>query len=196
MPQFVGPVAAGVDDPLADPLQSREAVGTAVLDDDLESARGAQAIDRRGLEDGHHGPADIALEPFFQGVGDPFAGEPRRRALVEVVEHDVQGAEVGRVGPQQDRLARHGHGMLDTRRLVRDFLDPGHDAHRALQARGVRQLHVHQQVAFVLRGNEPRRGLVEAPPGQVKQTRRKQQAPRRLAAGGGRRRGRRCWWPN
>ena len=44
-----------VDDLLADLCKRGQADVAAVFDDDLEAARGAQAVDRRGPEDAHHG---------------------------------------------------------------------------------------------------------------------------------------------
>ncbi len=82
---------------------------------------------------------------------------PRAARLVEVVEHHVHGAEVRGVGAQQDRLAGDGHGVLHAGVLVGQFLDAVHHPLGPLHGGRVGQLHVHQQVALVLHGDEARR---------------------------------------
>ena len=77
-------------------------------------------------------------------------------AVVELVEHHVHRAEVGRVGVHQDRLAGDRHGVRDARQLAGDPLDLLHHLLGPLQRRRVGQLHVDQQVALVLRRDEAR----------------------------------------
>ena len=157
------PASAGMrlgvdDDLLADVLQRRQAVVAAVLDDDLEAAGGAQAVDRRGAEDVDQPVLDLLLEIGLQLGGDASRRKGRVAARsVEVVEHHVHRAEIGGVGAQQDRLAGDGHGVLHAGVLVGDLLDAVHDPLGPLHGGRVGQLHVHQQVALVLRGNEARR---------------------------------------
>ena len=102
--------------------------------------------------------------------GDRVAGEPGVGAVVEVVEHHVHRAEVGRVGVQQDRLAGDRHGVRDARASRwRSRSIVLHHLLGALERRRVGQLHVDQQVALVLRRDEPGGRLREAPVGQPQQ---------------------------
>ena len=63
-------------------------------------------------------------------------------------------AEVRRVGIEQDRLPGDGDRVLDARRLSGDLLDPLHHLLRALHRGRIGQLHVDQQIALVLHGDE------------------------------------------
>ena len=54
--------------------------------------------------------------------------------MVEIVEHHVHGAEIGRVGIQQDRLAGDGQDVLDALGVGGDLLDAAHDAGRSVPA--------------------------------------------------------------
>ena len=157
------------DDGVAGVLQGFQAAVAAVLDDEFESARGAEAVDRRGAEDVHQPVLDLLLEAGLQPGGQRRTGQLGVGAAMEVVQHHVHGAEIGGIGVQQDRLAGDGHGVLDPFRAIGDGLDAAHDLLRPLDRRGVGQLHVHQQVALVLGGNEARRRVGEAPPGQRQQ---------------------------
>ena len=68
----------------------------------------------------------------------------------------------GALAFKQDRLAGDGHGVLDARELSRGrFFDLLH--HRSVCSRRGRvgQLHVDQQIALVLRGDEAGGGLVK-----------------------------------
>ena len=87
--------------------------------------------------------------------------------MVKVIQHEINRSEIGSVGIEQDRLTGDGHGVLDAFRIQRDLLDPANDVVGAPDGRGVRQLDVHQQIAFVLSRNEPRRRRGKAPPGQA-----------------------------
>ena len=109
------------------------------------------------------------LELGLQRGGDGLAGKARGGAAVEVVEHHVHRAEVRGVGAQQDRLAGDGHGVLHAGVLVGQLLDAVHHPLGPLHGGRVGQLHVHQQVALVLRGDEARGRLHEPPPGQRQQ---------------------------
>ena len=51
-----------------------------------------------------------------------------------------------------------------------NFLDVGHDAFRAIHGGGIGQLHVEDQIALVLLGNESRGGVDELPASQHQKT--------------------------
>jgi len=91
-------------------------------------------------------------------------------AILEVVEHQIHGAEVGRVGAQEDRLPGDGDGVLDPRRLEGDFLQALDDLAGARDRCRIGHLHVDEQVALVLLRNETGRRTGEAQPGQDQQT--------------------------
>ena len=124
----------------------------AILDDDLEAARRAQPVDRRRLEDVDHALRDMSPEACLQVGGDGVAGQvPARARSSKVVEHDVHGAEVGRVGVQQDRWPGDGDGVLDARASAGRSPRSGRiTSPRPLERRGIGQLHVDQQIALVL----------------------------------------------
>ena len=100
------------DDPVGDALDLLRAQVAAVLDHDLEAAGGAQAVDRRGLEDVDQPVLDLLLQ-LAPGARAAITGpvSPCVGAVVEIVEHHVHRAEVGGVGVQQDRLAGDRHGV-------------------------------------------------------------------------------------
>ena len=153
------------------PGASSSAEVAAVLDHDLEPAGGAQALDRRGAEDVDQAVGDLVLE------ASPGAARRSRRPssaglgpVVEVVEHHVHRAEVRGVGVQQDRLARRSPRCarrpapcraISSIRLITCWV--------VLDRGRVGQLDVDQQVALVLRRDEPGRGAGEAAVGQVEQ---------------------------
>ena len=66
--------------------------------------------------------------------------------------------------------------------LLASCLDVLHHLLGARQRRRVGKLHVHQQIALVLRGDEPGRRAHEGPVGQPQQTRRRPTAPARSPA--------------
>ena len=90
--------------------------------------------------------------------------------LGERLQQDVQGAQVGRVGVQDQRLAGDADRVLDPRRVPRNLLDAGHEAFRALDGGGVGQLHVQEQVSFVLLGDEAGGHGGQLPAGEPQQT--------------------------
>ena len=112
-------------------LQRGQASVAAVLDDDLETARRAEAVDGRSAEDVDLGVRDTVLQRRLQARGDGIAGQILRCALMEIVQHHVHGAEVRRVGVEQDRLAGDGDGVLDAGILAGDVLDLLHHVLRA-----------------------------------------------------------------
>ncbi len=100
-------------------------------------------------------------------------------ALLERPQHHVHRAEVGSVGPQQQRLARDAHRVLyacdagKPRRLglvaAHQPIDVRHHGLGALHRGGIGQLDVDQQIAFILRWNEARRRPCEAPVSEVQE---------------------------
>ena len=69
---------------------------------DLESAGGAQAVQRRGAEHVDRAVGDLAAEArFLQAGGDGVAGQVRRQPIVKVVEHDIHRAEIGALAPSR-----------------------------------------------------------------------------------------------
>ncbi len=68
---------------IADPLQGPQAEIAAILDDQLEAAGRAQAVDRRGAERRDDRPAHLLLAAFLQlrgdGVGRQVGAAPLRR---------------------------------------------------------------------------------------------------------------------
>ena len=87
----------------------------------------------------------------------------------KLLEHDVQRAEVGCIGVQEQRLARHADRVLDARRLAGQCLDAGHDPLRPLHRGGIGQLHVQEQIPFILLRDKARGGMVELPVSQHQQ---------------------------
>jgi len=150
-------------------LQFFQAAVAAVFDHELEPAGRAEPFDRRRAEHIDCGVADLLLHGRLQPRCDGVARQARLRAIAEIVEHQIYGAEVRRVGVQQNRLARDRHCILHPFGLQRDVVDLLHHHLGALHGRGVGQLHVHQQVAFVLQRNEAARSLLETPIGRVEQ---------------------------
>ncbi len=89
--------------------------------------------------------------------------------LGKLLEHDVHRAEVGRIGVQEQRLAGDADRVLDPGCLAGQGFDAGHDALGALHRGGIRQLHVEQEISFVLLRDEARGRAVEFPVGQPQQ---------------------------
>ncbi len=116
-------------------LQGGQAVVAGVLNDDLEAARRAQALDRRGAEDVDDRLGHFLLQLVPAAGGDGVAGQRPARGGSRTLEHQIQRAEVRGVGAEQDRLARDGDGVLDARRLQRDLLDPLDDVAGAASPR-------------------------------------------------------------
>ena len=135
-------------------LQLLHAAVAPVLDNHLEAAGGPEPVDGRSGEDIDETVIDLVLERRLQAVRNRFARKALGDAVVKVVEHHVHRAEIGRVGVEQDGLPGDGDGVLYARRLVRDLFNAPHDALRPLHRGRVGQLHVHQQIALVLRRNE------------------------------------------
>ena len=81
-------------DLLTDLLEFGERVVPRILDDDLEPAGRAEPLDRRGAEDVDDRPRHLFLQSLLQRLGDRIAGEFRRPAVLEVVEHEIHRAEV------------------------------------------------------------------------------------------------------
>ncbi len=75
-------------------------------------------------------------------------------AVVEVLQHDVQRAQIGRVCAENQRSARNAHGVFDTRSLQRQGLDLRHDNLRPLRGGGVGKLEVEDQISLVLLRDE------------------------------------------
>src|SRR2546421_547634 len=75
-------------------------------------------------------------------------------ALLEIIQHQVQGAEIGCVGAQEDRLPRNGNRVLDPVGLERNLLNLLDDRLGARDRCGIGHLDVDEQVALVLLGNE------------------------------------------
>ena len=162
------PLAAALHHLVGDLLERVQAQAAAVLDDDLEAAGRAQAVHRRCLEDADRGVLDLVLE---------LGQELRRQgaavqvaAVLEIVQHDVHGAEIRGVGVEQQRLAGDGHRAAHALGVLGDLLDPVHDLARPADRGRVGELDVDEQIPLVLRGDEPRRRLGESPPRQDEQS--------------------------
>ena len=65
----LGALAGLVLEPIDDVLQGRDALAVAVLDQELEAAGGAQALDRRRREDQHPGAADLPVDLLLELPG-------------------------------------------------------------------------------------------------------------------------------
>ena len=107
---------------LADPLQLVQAQVAAVLDDQLEAAGGAQAVDRRRAEGRTTAPAHLARQRSAASSAIASALRLAVVPLVEGLQHDVHRAEVGRVGVEDQRPAgdadRVGHARRVAGRVV------------------------------------------------------------------------------
>ena len=110
-------VAAPGDDLVAEPLQLVEAQVAAVLDDQLEAAGRAQAVDRRRAEGRDNRPPHFLVALLLQRLGDRVGAQLRVAPLVERLQQDVHRAQVGRVGVQDQRLAGKADRVLDARHV-------------------------------------------------------------------------------
>ena len=162
-------LVAPLDDLVADPLQVVQAEIAAILDDELEAAGRAQAVDRRRSERRDDRPAHLALTALRELRGDRVGRQLGAAPVRKLLEHDVHRAEVRRVGVQEQRLARDADRVLDPRRLAGQRFDAGHDPLRPLHRGRVGQLHVEEQIPLVLLRDEARGRAVELPVGQHQQ---------------------------
>ena len=112
-------------DLVADPLQFREPEIAAILDDELEATGRTQAVDRRRTEHRDDRSAHLTVTAFLQFGSYGIARQLRPAAVSKLLEHDVQRAEVGRVGIQEQRLARNADGVLDARQCCGPMLQCG-----------------------------------------------------------------------
>ena len=71
----------------------------------------------------------------------------------------------GLVGAREDRVSRDRESVVDPWHRVRDLDQPSHHAIGSVEGRRVGHLKVHDQIARVLLGNEPRRDGFEEPIG-------------------------------
>ncbi len=94
-PRKLGALAGLGHEPVGNVGQRLHAPSFAILDQELEAARGSQPLNRRRREDQRDGVLNIGgeclLEPGDQGPG-PQLG---RLALLPGLEHHVDGATVG-----------------------------------------------------------------------------------------------------
>ena len=79
------------------------------------------------------------------------------------------GAEIGAVGLQQDGLAGDAEGVIDAGNLRGNFVDLLHDRFGAEHGGRVGQLHVDQQIALILFGDEAGGGVRHRPVGGEQQ---------------------------
>ena len=107
---------------------------------------------------------DGLCRPGEEPVEDPV------RALMEFVEDHEHRAEVRAVGRQEERLPGRRLRVLHAGDRMRDGLQLVHQSDRPLLGRGVGQLDVAEQVAHVLRRDEPVRRRLEPPEGQAEQS--------------------------
>ena len=147
-------------------LQRLQAAVAAVLDDDLEAARRPQAFQWRRTKDVDQAIADFLLQSGLQADRDGVAGELGRGSLVEVIQHDEDGAKVGSIGVQEHRLTRDRDGVFDTRRLQGDLFNAVHDLLGPLHRCRVGELHIDQEVPFVLGRDETFGSLGETEVGE------------------------------
>ncbi len=115
--QALGP-RGPVDDLLAEPLELVQAQVGAVLDDQLEAAGGAQAVDGRCAERRDDGPADLLAAPVPNRLGDRVGVQLRRMAFFKRLEQDVHRTQIGRVGVQDQRLPGDTNRVRDSRGLA------------------------------------------------------------------------------
>ena len=160
-----GVSVSAVDDLLADSLQLPQAEVAAVFDDQLEPAGGAQAVDRRCAEDRDDGFADFccgSASADSAAIASAVRSAPRRSSnglSMTYIEPKIR-----RVGVQDQRLPGDADGVRDARRVAeRIFSMRAIDCFGALDRRRIGQLHVEEQVAFVLLRNEAGRRAVELP---------------------------------
>ena len=79
------------------------------------------------------------------------------------------GAEVRADAVHDERLARNVHGVRDAGVSGDDFLDPVHHLDGAGLRRGIRELHIDDEIALVLIRNESARDHRVAEIGQAEQ---------------------------
>ncbi len=137
-------------------LEPRRSEVAPVLDDDVEAGRVPEAVDRWRAEDSHLRFLDLVLAADAQLLGDRVGVEPGPAAVLELVEHDEERAEVGAVGSEEERLAHDPDRVGDAGGLLRDPLHPGDGLGASLGRRGVGELDVHEEVALVLLRDEAR----------------------------------------
>ena len=155
------------DDRIAHLLQGRKPQRAAVFHHHLEAAGIAQPVDGGRPKDAHTGLAHLFAQPLAQRDGDVVAREAA--TLFKGLEDHIQRAIVRGVGAQQQRLARDGDRVAHPLGGPGDGLNFAHHSLGALHAGAVGQLHIQQQVAFVLGRDEAGGGMGEAPVGAIEQ---------------------------
>jgi hypothetical protein len=132
----------------------------AVLQLQLEAARGAQPLHRRRREHHDEGVLDagVGLVQLGGHRGPALVGA---LALVEGLEHGEHDPRVGAVGEAVDRQSREGQGALHVGVLLRDLAHAANHCFCAVQRGAVGQLREADQVLLVLRRHEAGRHDVE-----------------------------------
>ena len=135
-----------------------------VFHHELEAAGGAESIDGGSTEHVHERPRHVVVERGLQlirdGVGTVGAGGER-------LQHDIHGAEIGSIGAEQYRLTGDGERVVHAVVLPGDLDELRHDGIGPSDGGRVGELHVHEQVALVLLGNEAGGGRLHGVHGQV-----------------------------
>ena len=94
------------------------ALTAAILDDELEAARRAEARHRRRAKNCHGRFGNLLMDFFTKHGGNSITVQRRIVAFIEAVQRDKKVAEVGAVGAERERLASHGYGVQDAARLA------------------------------------------------------------------------------
>ena len=103
----------------------------------------------------------------FVGVHDHLAIEIEDAEVEHVTDDGHDDLALTRLGDAAGVGGRSHQFEIVT---ARDLLDAGHDALSPLDRCRIRQLHIEEQIAFILLGDEPRGRVVELPVSQHQET--------------------------
>ena len=146
-----------------DPRQLIVAMRGAVLQEQLESARGAQALHRRRRHGEYHRILNGA-EFFVERLRDGARRQILGLALIEGLQRKEQHRGIAQIDEALHRKAGESDDMIDAGRLLGQRGDLPHHFFGAIQRGRIGQLHDADQVLLVLRGNEAARHHAERCP--------------------------------
>src|SRR5207245_1617977 len=124
-------------------------------DEELESARGAEALHRRRWDHEDARLLDLGRAPLQ--VREELVGRRPVTPLLPRLRADEDGTGVRAVGARRAREPRERHREVDARRGEDDLARSPHDGVGPLERRPVGELDRDDEVALVLRRNEARR---------------------------------------
>src|SRR5579871_5583615 len=133
---------APADKLLGGPLQFILAETAPVLDDELEAGGRPQSLNWRSPERRYQPAPDLFLATLLQSSGNGVRTQPTAFPCAKLLENDVHRSEIGCVGVQDQRPARHTERVFDPRRIQGHPLNAVENALRPVHRGGIRKLHV------------------------------------------------------